>query len=128
MGIRKIESPPASIARSAMTIAKIGRSMKNLDMAPVLAYFAEETTVPGEVRGTFRTVVGVAPLAVGAGGAAMADVDVAVVGAAGVAAVGAEEAAASDAGCTSTAWTITPGFTFCTPVTMTRSASLIPRV
>src|SRR5258707_8335421 len=33
IGIETIDNPPASMARSAMTIAKIGRSMKNLAMA-----------------------------------------------------------------------------------------------
>jgi hypothetical protein len=68
--------------------------MKNLDIARAFAYFAWETSVLGDVRGTF--------------GIAVRDV------------------AAADAGCTSTACTAAPGFTFCTPATMTRSPSLRP--
>src|SRR5437588_11584922 len=36
IGSEKIESPPASMIRRAMTIAKIGRSMKNLAIGRAL--------------------------------------------------------------------------------------------
>src|SRR6266404_7859515 len=94
IGIERIESPPASMTRMAMTIAKIGRSMKNLAMAGVLTYFALERTATGD--------------AFGASAAATRG-----------ALIGGDGAAAAVAVCASTAFTNVPGFTFCPPATMT---------
>src|SRR5258706_13074847 len=50
-GIERIDNPPTSITRMAMTIAKIGRSIKNFAMAGVLTYFALERTAAGDAFG-----------------------------------------------------------------------------
>src|SRR6266850_828686 len=99
-GIERIDNPPASMTRIAMTIAKIGRSIKNLAIEGVLIYFALETTAPGE--------------AFGASAAAMGDT------------VDGVDDAAAVAVCASTAFTAVPGFAFCMPATMTRSPSSSP--
>src|SRR5258705_9607171 len=113
IGIETIDNPPASMTMIAMTIAKIGRSMKNLAMARALAYFAE-ATVPEGAREARAAVAGVAVTGVGG------------VAATGVAATGPDDIAAAVAACDSTAATNAPGCTFWTPATITRSPSSRP--
>src|SRR5258706_16128993 len=69
-GIERIDNPPTSITRMAMTIAKIGRSIKNFAMAGVLTYFALERTAAGDAFGASAAAARGA--AIGGDGAAAA--------------------------------------------------------